>query len=186
MKHGKKPPRQNSSTSWKWLARGLRRGADELVKWSEQQIENEKREVANAQFPWLAIAGLLIIYLLTGALLRLAVSIWGWGWMLWILAIGLSLLLNATALAEWTFIDDFIADSFFLSLIVGSLWDAIALPWHKTTEGLNAIFRCWIFSAFQSNWLSDILRQLVPLYCFIMLVLIEGLGLCLGYQLAKF
>ncbi|OUL21201.1 hypothetical protein BV372_32130 [Nostoc sp. T09] len=185
MNHGKKPPHKHSSASWKWLARGWQGGLDELRKWNEQQLENEKRAVANARFPWLAVAGLFVMYLLTGALLTIATSVWAWGWMLWILAIGLSLLLNTAALGEWTFVDDLLVDSFFLSLIVGSLWTAIALPWHKTVEGLDAIFRRWIFSVFQTNYLSDILRQLVPLYCFIILVFIEVLGLWLGYQVAS-
>ena len=185
MNHGKKPPHQHSSSFWKWLTRVLQRGIDELAKWNAQQLENEQREVANARFPWLAVAGLFVIYLITGALLTIATNLWAWGWIMWILAIALSLLLNATALGEWTFIDDLLVDSFFLSLFMGSFWEAIALPWHKTAEGLNAIFRRWIFSAFQTNCLSDILRQLVPFYCFIVLVLVEVIGLCLGYKIAN-
>lgn len=186
MNKGNKPPRQNSSTSWKWLARGWQRGLDGLHKWNAQQLENEKRDVANARFPWLALGGLFVMYLLVGALLTIATSVWAWGWMLWIFAIGLFFLLNTVALRDLTFVDDFIADSFCLSFIVGTLWEAIALPWRKTAEGLDAIFRRWIFRAFQTNWLSDLLRQLVPLYCFVLLIFLEGLGLWLGYQVASF
>ncbi|MDZ8055637.1 MAG: hypothetical protein RMX68_026635 [Aulosira sp. ZfuVER01] len=184
MNQGKKPPHQNSFTAWKWLVRGWRRGIDELHKSNKQQLENEKRAVANAWFPWLAVAELFVIYLLTGALLTIATAVWTWGWILWILAIGLSLLLNTTAVGEWTFVDDLIADNFCLSLILGSLWTAIAFPWCKTAEGLDAIFRAWIFRTFQTNWLSDILRQFLPLCCFTVLIFLEGLGLWLGYQVS--
>ena len=163
-----RPPRNPNPDS---LSRVLRRWMDKLISLIQQQEEQEKQRIANATFPWLALAMIFSCYFVTGVLLSLLLM--PWAFISWVSVLGLSLLSLVIALnAAW------MTEVWILDCII----DCLINPLRQTARALTDFFKRRIYRSGRASWILNLQLDCLPFACFLLLLLTEGMALGLGYQ----
>lgn len=147
---------------------------EQYANWMIQLDELERQRVANATTPWLALSFLFCCYGAIGILLSLLAMPWlVVGWVVVVLP---SLFLLAIAHQHFWVTDNWIMDC---------LVNLVVEPLRWTASALTNVFKRKLYESDRDALGFQVQLDSTPLASFIVMLLIEGAGLGLGYQLGR-